>query len=73
MEYVEPLGDKYLLCYQDLCKILTGELGLSLLSSIDYLEFAKDVMDIMDNLLSLKVFYDCKGIEFIREWNCIVK
>lgn len=41
--------------YQDLCAALKGDSGLSLLSSVNCLDFARDATRILASLLSSKV------------------
>jgi hypothetical protein len=54
-EVTEPLEDRYLVCYKELCELLCSDIGLSLLSTIDCLDFSIDILDIMNSLLSFTV------------------
>jgi ubiquitin carboxyl-terminal hydrolase 34 len=45
----------YLCCYKELTEMLKGEYGLSLLSSIDFIEFTKSLITILDGLLERPV------------------
>ena len=40
--------------YNDLLKVLVGELGENLLNSLDFTSFAKDVIGILENLVFIK-------------------
>eukprot|EP01022_Parablepharisma_sp_SALTPOND_P004330 TRINITY_DN120104_c0_g1_i1.p1 TRINITY_DN120104_c0_g1~~TRINITY_DN120104_c0_g1_i1.p1 ORF type:complete len:1287 (+),score=154.13 TRINITY_DN120104_c0_g1_i1:6286-10146(+) len=54
-EFLAPLADQYLVCYQELCAMLVGDIGLTLLSSVDCLDLAKDVVELLDQILSIPV------------------
>ena len=55
MEHSTPLDEQFLVNYNDLCQLLKGEFGLELLSSIDLLELAMELTQILEQLVSLSV------------------
>ncbi len=51
-EYIRPLGDDFVQPYQDLCALLQGDFGLSLLSSFDLVSLGNLTLSLMNELLS---------------------
>ena len=56
-EFTGSIGDIYLMNYQDLGQELKGDLGVSCLSSINYLELAKNIMGILNEMIKPSVQY----------------
>lgn len=55
MEHETALDKPYLVNYNDLCQLLIGELGLELLSSVDLLDLATQLTEILEQLVSISV------------------
>ena len=54
-EYVEPLAEQYFVNQKDLCVMLKGDIGMSILSNVNLLELAKDIMTLLDKLIKQPV------------------
>ena len=57
VESILPLSIKHFENYKNLFNELIGDLGISLISEINFLELAKDAFRILDEFLSLDVDY----------------
>ena len=56
-EHLVPLADQYLVNYKGLCTVLTGDLGLSILDSVNYVELAQDSLALLNELVKHPVFF----------------
>lgn len=54
-EHAMSLADQYLINHKGLCAALTGELGLSILSSINFAELAQDTVLLLEELIKQPV------------------